>query len=96
MSEALPAGLVQRGQTRVFTAEDIPPALLQAHDLKPDRWGVLELFEGEVVFVDLDTNRQTRLKAPSSHLIAPSRPHHLQLTGPMACQITFYGRPEQP
>ena len=86
----LPPGLVPCGSTRTFTRETLPAGLLRDHSLRAGRWGLLQLLEGTVTFVDQERELEIELSAPATHLIAPQALHHLKVAGPFACRIEFF------
>lgn len=51
--DRIPAGLLPAGGTPNFTEATIPEALQQEHALSHGRWGVLHVFQGSLLFVDL-------------------------------------------
>lgn len=86
----LPSGLAPKGSSAEFTNTNIPDALLNEHALAPGHWGILHLFEGHAVFVNLQTREECELQAPDTMVIEPEVPHRLRLDGPMSCRIDFF------
>ena len=54
----IPPGLAPAGGSLNFTNETVPEALQREHALGPGRWGVLHVFEGSLVYVDLESGRE--------------------------------------
>ncbi len=93
MSDDLPEGLVRSGGTPEFTQDTIPDGLRAAHALAPGRWGLLNVIEGSLVFVDEATGVEEQLPAPSTKAIFPEVHHHVRVSGPVVCRIDFYRAP---
>ncbi len=97
-NKTLPEGLIQKGNSKMFTKETVPDALFHEHSLNAERWGLLHLHEGRVVFVDLATSDEYNLTAPDQIMINPEVPHKLRLDpgydGPLKFHIDFYRREE--
>lgn len=89
----LPAGLIPCGSSRTFTLETLPAALQADHSLRAGRWGLLQVLEGTVSFVDIASGEVLRLSAPAAHPIAPQARHHLRTEGPFSCRIDFFEHP---
>ncbi len=90
----LPAGLIAKGASPTFRKDTVPHALTEKHSLAANRWGVLHVLEGQVVFVDLVTQEEHTVTAPDTVIIEPEAPHHLRLLdGPLSCRIDFYKKP---
>lgn len=84
-----------KGSSPTFTADTIPDALLNDHSLAANRWGLLHLHEGEVVFIDLATGTEHTMTAPNELVIRPETPHKLRLAGPFKLHIDFYRAPRE-
>jgi tellurite resistance-related uncharacterized protein/hemoglobin-like flavoprotein len=78
------------GSSPTFDEKTVPTALSEEHALAPGRWGVLQLMEGSVFFVDLESGDESHLTAPDLVVIAPEAPHKLRLDGPLSCRIDFF------
>jgi tellurite resistance-related uncharacterized protein len=89
----LPPGLVPCGSSRTFTQDDLPRKLQEAHDLRAGRWGLFQLLEGAVVFVDLEAQTERALTAPATLAIQPQALHKLRVEGPLTCRIDFFEAP---
>ncbi len=78
------------GCTPLFSEETVPAAFQVEHALAEGRWGVLQVLEGNVDFVDLDAGTELKLHAPDLVVIAPQSPHRLRLHGPLKCRVDFF------
>ena len=88
--DRIPTGLVPAGGSLNFTEDTIPDALKREHALAAGRWGVLHVLEGQMVFVDLETEQERILEAPDLNIIRPGAPHKVSLDGPVTCRIDFF------
>jgi tellurite resistance-related uncharacterized protein len=82
-STSLPDGVEHVRTTPEFTASTVPAGLRRAHQLAPGVWGVLDVLDGEVTFVDEAGGDRHRLAAGTSRVIPPEAPHHVE-PGPEA------------
>ncbi len=94
MARRLPDGLVRSPSSPVFTEDTLPAALKREHALAPGRWAVLNVLEGALTFVDVETSRAETLEAPDRAIIEPQARHRVQLAGAVRCRIDFYREPE--
>ena len=92
--EGMPSGVVPAGASLEFTRDTLPDALQREHALGDGRWGVLRVFEGNLVYVDLAGGNERLVAAPDTVVIAPRRPHKVVVSGPVRCRIDFYREPE--
>ena len=67
----------------------MPDALLREHALGPGHWGLLNVLEGSVTFVDISTGEEQVLTAPGTVPIHPQAPHRLIVSGPVRVRIDF-------
>ena len=86
----IPSGLAPAGNSLEFTDRTIPDALLQEHALAPGRWGVLNVIEGSLRFVDLEKGEERTVAAPGRITINPEAPHFLSVDGEVRCRIDFF------
>ncbi len=86
----LPPGLSPMGCSPVFSEETVPAVLQEEHALSESHWGVLQVLEGSVVFVDLEAGAELKLNAPDLMVVAPQSPHRLRLHGPLKCRVDFF------
>ena len=86
----LPTGLAPKGSSPTLTADNIPDKLCARHALAAGKWGILQLLEGRVYFVDLASGEEQHLTAPAQRTIAPELPHKLRLDGPLTVRIDFF------
>ena len=92
--EGMPSGVVPAGASLEFTRDTLPDALQREHALGDGRWGVLRVFEGNLVYVDLESGDEQPVEAPGRVVIAPRRLHKVVVSGPVRCRIDFYREPE--
>ena len=88
--EELPSGLVPSGGTPDFTQSTIPQALQREHALAAGRWGVLQVLEGGLRFVDMDRGVERLLKAPDRVIIRPESPHRVVVGDVVRFRIDFF------
>ena len=89
-SKLLPDGLVPSGSSPEFTEGTMPDALLREHALGAGHWGLLNVLEGSVAFVDISTGDEQVLTARGTVPIHPQEPHRLIVSGPVRVQIDFF------
>ncbi len=90
VSKPLPDGLVLSGNTLEFTDAAIPNALLREHALGAGHWGLLNVLEGSVTFVDMGAGSEQLVSAPGTVPIHPQSPHRLVVSGPVSVRIDFF------
>ncbi len=90
MTDRLPEGLVPSGASPIFTQDTIPDALQAQHALAPGRWGVLQVLEGSLRFVNLETGEDCVISAPGLITIHPQARHRVAVEGPVRCRIDFF------
>ena len=88
--EELPAGLVSSGGTPEFTEGTIPEALQREHALGPGRWGVLQVLEGSLRFVDMSEGGERVLKESDQVVIRPESPHRVVVGDVVRFRIDFF------
>ena len=88
--DSIPPGLEPAGNSLEFTESTIPDALLYEHSLAAGRWGVLNVIEGSLRFVDLEKGEEHTVSAPGQIAIRPEAPHHVALDGEVRCRIDFF------
>lgn len=95
----IPARARSIGKSPVFSADTVPPALQERHQIADDAWGRLSILEGSLVFVDLrgadaeDRGRETAeqpLAAGDTLVIRPACPHRVRIRGPVRFQLEFF------
>jgi tellurite resistance-related uncharacterized protein len=88
---SLPDGLEHARTTDVFDAETVPAGLLRAHRLAAETWGRLVVHDGSVRLVFEDGSGEVRsLEAGASAVIAPDRPHHVELGAGARFAVEFH------
>ena len=90
VSKPLPDGLVLSGNALEFTDATMPNALLREHALGPGHWGLLNVLEGSVTFVDMGAGSEQLVSAPGTVPIHPQAPHRLIVSGPVRVRIDFF------
>ncbi len=93
MTNRLPEGLLPGGTSPVFTQDTLPAALQAEHTLAPGHWAALNVLEGSLRFVNLDTGEERLISAPDLVTIHPGLPHRVAIEGRMRCRIDFYREP---
>ena len=96
MTDQLPETLVPSGASRVFTQDTLPAALRAKHTLAPGRWGVLNVLDGSLWFVNIETGGERLISAPNIVTIRPGLPHRVALEGRLRCRIDFYRAAPRP
>jgi len=74
---------------RTFAAGEIPAGLLAAHSLRAGTWGRLTLLTGSLTYVDEPTGARTDLSPGDTHLIEPTRLHHIEPGEDASIEIAF-------
>lgn len=90
MTGHLPDGLVPSHSSPVFTQGTLPDALQREHALAPGHWGMLNVLEGSLRFVDLETGETRRISAPDRVTIRPQARHRVAVDGSVRCRIDFF------
>lgn len=86
-----PSGLTEARRTPTFTAESVPPALLQNH--RTSVWAQLEVESGTVEFVEEDGNWRA-IGAPGAPVsIVPDRPHRVVPSADATFAVQFFDEP---
>ncbi len=93
MTDRLPEGLLPGGTSPVFTEDTLPAALQAEHTLAPGHWAALNVLEGSLRFVNLDTGEERLISAPDLVTIHPGLPHRVAIEGRVRCRIDFYREP---
>ena len=93
MTDHLPDGLIPSASSPVFTHETLPGALQAEHTLAPGHWAVLNVLEGTLRFVNLDTGEEQLISAPDLVTIHPGPPHGVAIEGRLRCRVDFYREP---
>ncbi len=90
MTDRLPDGIISSHSSPVFTQDTLPDALQREHALAPGHWGVLNVLEGSLRFVNLETGKTRTISAPGAVTIHPRMRHHVAVDGPVRCRIEFF------
>lgn len=81
--------------TPVFNEATIPGPLLKCHQLRPGTWVKLSVIEGSLIY-HRDTQPAINAGADATIIIPPDVAHHLQIVGPVKCQLHFYDHQPSP
>jgi tellurite resistance-related uncharacterized protein len=80
IATTLPDGLVCYKTTQDFTRRTIPPALLRAHKVKADVWGLLRVLQGRIRYcLDGENVDCTLIETGGTVVIEPDTPHYVEL-----------------
>ena len=90
MTNRLPEGLLPGGTSPVFTEDTLPAARQAKHTLAPGHWAALNVLEGSLRFVNLDTGEERLISAPDLVTIHPGLPLRVAIEGRVRCRIDFY------
>ena len=93
MTTQPPDGLIPSRSSPTFTEETLPAALQREHTLAPGHWAVLNVLEGNLRFVNLETSEERLISAPDLVTIHPGQPHRVAIEGRVRCRIDFYREP---
>jgi tellurite resistance-related uncharacterized protein len=80
-------------QTPVYDAQTLPEAVRRAHNTKAGVWGLLQVLSGELRFVFHDPLSERMADPAHPVVIPPEAVHHVEVTGPVRMQISFYREP---
>lgn len=87
----LPAGSELVRTTDVFDNDTVPAGLLRTHRVASGVWGRLVVHTGAVGFVfEDDPDHRHVVAAGGSIVIAPQRPHHVELDQPATFAVEFH------
>ena len=89
----LPPNLVASGSTPIFTEKTIPDALQREHKLAEGTWGELQVLEGGIRFIDLESQQERVVSATDLVTIHPGAPHRVAIQGPVQFRIDFFREP---
>ncbi len=90
----LPDGLRKHGETRVFTADTVPAALLNSHDTRPGVWGKLMVLSGALDYILAGPPEvASRVEAGDFAVIEPTVLHRVGLVGPVEFKVEFHSLP---
>ncbi|MDZ7674585.1 MAG: DUF1971 domain-containing protein [Acidimicrobiales bacterium] len=95
MVDALPDDVELARTTKVFDEVSVPPGLLREHRIAPHTWGRLVVHGGTVrlVFED-DSGEALDLDPGDTGVIAPDRPHHVELGVGARFAVEFHRHPD--
>jgi tellurite resistance-related uncharacterized protein len=78
------------GSSPHFTADTVPPALLQRHATREGFWARLVVSAGALVYTDLATGAEKRVAEGETLVVPPTLPHRVQIEGPVDFHLDFY------
>lgn len=90
MNGPLPDGLIPSHSSPLFTQDTLPDALQRKHALAPGHWGMLNVLEGSLRFVNLESGETRRISAPNCLTIRPQARHRVAVDGQVRCRIDFF------
>ena len=91
VSKPLPDGLVpERKFTGIHRCHNAGRAPAGAFALGAGHWGLLNVLEGSVTFVDMGAGSEQLVSAPGTVPIHPQAPHRLIVSGPVSVRIDFF------
>lgn len=91
MNEKLPAGLELARTTQTFNRGTVPAGLLGTHRVADGVWGRLVVHTGRLNFhFEGDPESPISVAAGGQVIIAPGRPHHLELDSQVTFVVEFY------
>ena len=88
-----PDGLIPSRSSPTFTEDTLPAALQAEHTLAPGHWTVLNVLEGSLRFVNLETGEERLISAPDLVTIHPGLPHRVAIEGRVRCRLDFFREP---
>ncbi|WP_171520893.1 DUF1971 domain-containing protein [Ensifer canadensis] len=75
--------------TPIFDESTIPEPLLRSHQLRRGTWAKLTVLAGNLRYHQY-SRPPSSAEIHSSVIIPPEVPHHLEIVGPVKCQLHFY------
>jgi tellurite methyltransferase len=92
----LPTDVAVYKQTAVFDAQSVPAGLKRSHTLKADTWGEIIVERGQVLYVLEDDGDMAIVLRPGVvGVVAPERPHHVELDHETRFYVRFLKRDAQ-
>ena len=86
----LPTDVILARTTPTFDIDSAPAALLKAHHIATDVWGVLRVLDGSLTFALDDSGESRSLVAGDHQVIPPEAHHHVVPTESSRFLIEFY------
>lgn len=88
----LPPGLIRYRQTAEFTRQNVPEALLRAHNTKAGVWGLIRVLCGRVRYcLDCGSRDSVLVAEGGTAVIEPEVLHHVELLdADSAFHVKFY------
>ena len=75
-------------KTKVFTQDEIPTPLLKNHQTKEKTWGMINVVEGEILYVIGE--EEVLLSPENPGIVEPEVLHHVKVMGPVKIFVEFY------
>ena len=88
-----PSTLVAYKKTPTFDADTVPAGLLDAHNLKEGVWAMIRVLEGELGFVNEETDEEELLSKSNPGFIDPLILHHIVPRPGVRFYIEFFRNP---
>ena len=79
--------------TPVFDQDSLPDALREAHVIGEGELGVIQVLEGELRFVTVDSMCEQILRRCRPGMVAPRQLHFVEPLGKVRMQVEFYDTP---
>lgn len=91
----LPDGVTLVRTTPTFDESTVPAGLRRAHRVADDVWGRIVVRSGTLTIRFDDAVGDSHVLA-SGHtaVLAPSRPHHVEIDGPVTFAVEFHRHPD--
>ncbi len=89
MTISLPANAEKYAQTKEFTQDTVPAALLKDHSTKPSAWGLVVVSEGALDFTRINQQPE-RVAAGESIVIVPHELHKVKPVDTVKFHVEFY------
>jgi tellurite resistance-related uncharacterized protein len=89
MALSLPANVQRYAQTKEFTQDTVPAALLKDHSTKPEAWGLIVVSEGALIYTRINQQPE-RIEAGNAGVIVPHELHKVAPDGVVRFHVEFY------
>lgn len=93
--KALPDEVQPYKQSREFTQDSVPAALLRAHTTKEGTWGLIQVTQGQLLYRILEPSVQEHTLHPGQPgVVEPTVPHEVQPLGEVRFRVIFHRAPQ--
>ena len=83
----LPSNVNPYMKTKVFSQDEIPKPLLKNHQTKEKTWGVINVVEGELLYIIGED--ATHINPDRPGIVEPEILHHVKALGPVKFFVEF-------